>query len=218
MDIAELSRRVENLIRIGTVAEVDHANARIRVTSGGLDTDWLPWFERRAGATRSWDPPTVGEQVMILSPSGEPGAGICLVGIYSAAAPAPSASASLHLMDFPDGAKISYDHASGALEATGIKTALVEASESITAQAGVLVTIDAPDTHVTGNLVVDQMATIKGLLTYQAGLAGSPGSVGSAINGNLTHINGALSSNGIVLHTHTHSGVTSGPSNTGGPQ
>ncbi len=228
MDIAELSRRVESLIRIGTVAEIDHANACIRVESGGLVTDWLPWFEHRAGTTRTWDPPTVGEQVMVLSPSGETGAGICIVGINRSAHPAPSASASLHLTEYPDGAKVSYDHASGALEVTGIQTALVDAADTVTINsgtqvivnaadaikltAGTLVEIDAPLTHVTQQLVVD------GLLTYNAGLAGSPGGAGSHITGELVQTGGQLSSNGVVLDSHVHSGVQTGPSNTGGPQ
>jgi phage baseplate assembly protein V len=203
MDIAELSRRLENLIRIGTVAEVDHANALVRVDTGGLRTAWLPWFEHRAGNTRSWDPFTVGEQVMILSPSGEPAAGIVLAGIYQTAHGAPSASASEHVTDFPDGARVSYDHASGALAATGIKTAVIEASSSVTA--------DTPHTHITGVLEVD------GLLIYHDGITGQGGGNGNTISGDFTHTAGNLSSNGIVLHTHYHTGVQPGAGNTAGP-
>ena len=111
MDIAALSRLVENLIRIGTISAVDHAAARCRVASGELESEWLPWLEQRAGDTRTWEPPTVGEQVILLSPSGEPAGGIVLTGIFRSAHPAPSGSASAHLIDYPDGARVSYDHA-----------------------------------------------------------------------------------------------------------
>ncbi|WMR36092.1 phage baseplate assembly protein V, partial [Metapseudomonas otitidis] len=43
-DFATLARLLENLIRLGTIAEVDHAAARVRVQSGQLLTGWLPWL------------------------------------------------------------------------------------------------------------------------------------------------------------------------------
>lgn len=203
MDNVELSRRLENLIRIGTIAEIDHASARCRIESGRLLTDWLPWFAHRAGNTRTWTPPTIGEQVMIFSPSGEPASGIVLTGIYREAHPAPSASPAKHVMDFPDGARITYDHDTGALTVTGIQTATI--------QAAVAVTLDTPLTHCTGKLTVDD------LLTYGNGLAGTGGDNNNVITGRFTHVGDQLSSNGIVLHTHVHTGVQSGGSTTGGP-
>lgn len=203
MDIAELSRKVENLIRLGTVAQIDHATRRVRVATGEITTQWLKWQAGRAGATRTWDPPTVGEQVMILSPSGELANGIVIPSIYSTAHDAPSSSASLHEVVYPDGAVISYDHSSGALVASGIQTARI--------QAGVSVTLDTPLTHCTGKLTVDD------LLTYGNGLAGTGGANANNITGNLTHTSGNLSSNGKVLHTHTHTGVQPGSGNTGMP-
>ena len=188
MDIAELSRRLENLIRIGTIAEVDHANALCRVESGGLLTDWLPWLAQRAGGTRTWSPPTVSEQVMIFSPSGEPGGGIVLTGIYRDTHPAPSAIATEHVMEFPDGARIVYDHAIGDLTVSGIQTATIQAAQ--------LVTIDCPATHITGTLEVDQ------LITSHAGV---------------TNDGGVIQSDGIVLDSHRHGGVQPGNGNTGGP-
>ncbi|TXG76831.1 MAG: phage baseplate assembly protein V [Rhodocyclaceae bacterium] len=74
-----------------------------------------------------------------------------------------------------------------------------------------LVTVDAPQTHFTGKVTVDD------LLTYSNGLAGTGGSNANTITGNLTHTGGSLSSNGKVLHTHTHGGVQAGGSSTAGP-
>jgi phage baseplate assembly protein V len=205
----DLARRLESLIRLGTIAEVDLSASRCRIASGGLTTDWLPWLTLRAGTTRTWDPPTVGEQVVVLSPSGEPSAGVVLFGLYSDSIPAPSASADEDLRLYPDGARIRYNHATGALEATGVKTALVQASESCT--------LDTPLTTITGDLVVQGKATIHGLLTYLAGLAGFGGGAGNTIQGPLTQFGGALSSEGVSLSAHTHSGVQAGSSRTGGP-
>lgn len=207
---AELNRRIENLIRIGTIAEVDHATHRVRVDSGELLTDWLKWRTGRAGATRTWSPPTIGEQVMILSPSGELGNGIVLPSIFSDAHDSPSSSESEHVMEFPDGARLSYDHASGALIASGIQTATI--------QAAVSVTLDTPLTHCTHDLHVDGTATIDDLLTYGNGIAGTGGDNENVISGNFVQTGGELSSNGIVLDSHTHTGVIAGGDSTGGPQ
>lgn len=196
-------RRLDNLVRLGRIAAVDHDAARCRVQTGGNLTGWLPWLAQRAGTTRTWCPPTVGEQVIILSPSGEPAGGIVLTGLYSELVEAPSTDSVEHVTDYPDGARITYNHATGHLHASGVNTA--------TLQAAVKVTLDCPHTHCTGKLTVDD------LLTYGNGIAGNGGSNGNTISGNLTHTAGNLSSNGIVLHSHTHTGVQSGGSNTGAP-
>jgi phage baseplate assembly protein V len=113
--IAELARRLDSLILPGTVAEVDHDNARCRVQAGELLTAWLPWFARRAGSARDWDAPSVGEQCIVLCPTGEPSAGFVLVGLYSDTYAAPANSATLWRRVFFDGAVIEYDHATHAL-------------------------------------------------------------------------------------------------------
>ena len=63
----EILRRLENLVRLGTIAEVRHAKpARVRVKTGKVTTAWRPWFALRAGEDREWDPPTVGEPVILF--------------------------------------------------------------------------------------------------------------------------------------------------------
>lgn len=123
-DIAALSRLIENLIRLGTVAGVDHGSlpdkrpARVRVQSGDLLTGWLPWTALRAGTTRDWDPPTVGEQVLVLSPSGQTAQGIAITGLFSALIPANGDRAGLHRRTYPDGAVVEYDSVAHQLLAT----------------------------------------------------------------------------------------------------
>ncbi|MES1265215.1 MAG: phage baseplate assembly protein V, partial [Variovorax sp.] len=48
LSTVELQRLIENLVRVGTVSEVDHAARLCRVRSGNLETNWLQWFTRRA--------------------------------------------------------------------------------------------------------------------------------------------------------------------------
>lgn len=203
MDLVELSRRLANLIRLGTIHSVDHAARVCRVQTGALTTQWMPWIERRAGETTTWDPPTVGEQCVVLSPSGAE-AGVVFLGLPSDQIAPPSHAPVAHVIKFPDGAVFSYDHDASHLEISGIKTATIVASESITN--------NTPLTHMTGQCVVD------GLFTYNNGLAGHPGEHGSYVTGGFHNVGGEVSSNGIVLDTHVHGDVEPGPGTTGGPQ
>jgi len=220
---AEHSRILESLIRIGTVAEVDHDNALCRVQSGELLTDWLQWPAPRAGNVRVWNPPSIGEQGILFSQSGEVGAGVLLPGLFSDAFPPPSNDPNVTCIAFPDGALVSYNHASGALSATGIKTALIQASDHVT--------VDCPETTTTGNLTVGGNLSVKGdstfkgkadvlgAFSYAAGMSGTGGTSGGAttITGPITQSGGAITSNGVVLHSHTHNRVQRGNDSTGGP-
>src|SRR5690606_29354382 len=83
-------------------------------------------------------------------------------------------------------------------------TAEINASESVT--------IDTPQTTVTGDMLV------QGVFTYVSGMVGS-GSTGGAtasITGNVVVSDDVVAS-GISLVNHTHGGVQSGSSNTDVP-
>ncbi|MFU3873518.1 phage baseplate assembly protein V [Pseudomonas aeruginosa] len=111
--LADIRRRLDNLIRSGTIAAVDLEKHRCRVKTGGLTTGWLPWFTRRAGSTNEWDPPSVGEQCTVFSPSGEITQGLVLVGLYSDANAPQSASETIHRIDWANGDYVEHDAASG---------------------------------------------------------------------------------------------------------
>lgn len=86
----ELGRKLENLIRRGTVHAVRGKPAGVRVQSGDNITDWLPWLTVRAGGVdggRMWDAPVVGEQVVVLSQGGDLAQGVVLLGLASDAMP-----------------------------------------------------------------------------------------------------------------------------------
>lgn len=176
---AELLRLIHNLIRLGTIAEVDHASARCRVQTGELITARLPWIETRSGTTRTWNPPTLGEQVVVFSPGGDPTAAVVLTGLYRTQYPAPSDSADLWHAVMPDGAVIEYDHAASHLQAT------LPGSATIDAQGDVTVTTPAALT-----------ATAEGGATINAD---------TVINGTLAVNGSSLTHNGTdVGDTHRH--------------
>lgn len=93
--IAELNRRQANMMRSGKVLEVDAANQRVKVDIGDegnpMPSPWIRWSER-AGARKTWNPPSVGELMTVISPSGEISAkSLAIHGGFTDDNPAPSA-------------------------------------------------------------------------------------------------------------------------------
>ncbi|GKX48549.1 phage baseplate assembly protein V [Pectobacterium carotovorum] len=199
--LTEIQRLLRNMIRVGVVTHVNTADALCRVQTGEMTTGWLNWLTRRAGRSRDWWAPSIGEQVLILSIGGELDTAFVLPGIYSDANPAPSASADAYHVSFPDGAVIEYEPATGALTVSGIKTATLTASESLTAtvplvtvRASTRITLDTPEVVCTNKLITGTLEVKQG----------------GTMSGNIEHSGGSLSSNGKVLHTHKHPGDSGG--------
>lgn len=207
--IQELARAIRNLIRSGVVTEVDTVQGLCRVQSGGIQTTWLNWLTTRAGRSRTWWAPSVGEQVLLLAIGGELDTAFVLPGIFSDDNPAPSASADALHVAFPDGAVIEYEPETGALTVSGIKTADVTASESITAtvpvvlvKASTSITLDTPEVICTNKLTTATLEVQKG----------------GKMTGNIEHSGGKLTSNGVQVDDHGHGNVQSGGSWTKGIQ
>lgn len=197
----ELARQLRNLIRVGVVAETNASKGQCRVQTGGMQTTWLNWLTCRAGRSRVWWAPSVGEQVLILAIGGELDTAFVLPGIFSDDHPAPSASPDALHVAFPDGAVIEYEPENGALTVSGIKTADVTASESITAtvplvlvKAETRITLDTPEVVCTNKLTTGTLEVKKG----------------GTMSGNIEHTGGEFTSNGVQVDDHDHGGVEPG--------
>ena len=186
MDIAELIRLLENVVRTGTVTEIDEGKWRVRVQSGELETTWLRWNAQRAGAFKVWVPPTIGEQVWFLCLGGNTDVAFIGGSLYSADNPAPGASRNEMVVTAPDGAKFRYDAEVGALQVKGIKSAVVEAS--------VKITLDTPEVECTNLLTTKNLNVTKG----------------GEMHGDITHTGGAFTSTGVQVDDHNHGEVERG--------
>jgi phage baseplate assembly protein V len=224
MDANETRRLIVNLIRKGSVIDVDLTSnpPTCRVSVGdpddadnpGLTTNWIPFLALRAGTTREWSPLTKGERVLLLCPMGDPAQGVAVAGLNADDTPPPSNSPDKHLRRYPDGAEIEYDHAAHALKATltAGATVLIVAPGAVnvqTKQANVkadMITLDG-DTTVTKSL------TVKGPLAFESGMTGEAGEGGGTvmkINGD-ADFTGEVKSKGVSLPHHDH--VGNGPGN-----
>lgn len=186
--LAELARLIENLVRFGTIAEVQHKPPRVRVRTGELLTTWLPWLALRTGADREWDPPTVNEQVILLSPSGQLANGVAITGLFSDLIPANGDRPSLHRRTYADGAVIEYDS-----EAHHLNAALPSGG--------------------TTELISDGGIRIVGDIVHQGDYTqkGNQNVTGTVI------VSEDVVAQEISLVNHLHGGVMSGPGKTGVP-
>ncbi len=198
---------LRNMIRTGIIVETDLDTGRCRVQTGGIYTDWLPWLTQRAGRSRTWWAPSIGEQVLLLAVGGELDTAFVLPGIFSDDHPAPSASADAWHVVFPDGAVMEYEPKNSALTVSGIKTADVTASGSLTAtvpevliRASTRITLDTPEVICTNKLTTATLEVRQG----------------GKLQGNIDHTSGAFTSNGVQVDNHNHGSVQSGGSWTKG--
>lgn len=159
--LSQLARKLNNLVRWGIVRQVDLTAARVKVEyardeqEGPVLTGWVPWLPDAAGAVRSWRPPSLGEQVMLLSPDGDLAQSVALGSLYQDDYRAPSSNPDLHRIQYSDGAVVEYDRSEHKLTATLPAGGKAE----ITAPGGLTVT---GDVKIEGDLRVEGDETVTG--------------------------------------------------------
>lgn len=88
--LSEQQRRLHNIATIGTVFDVNPDDQTMRLDVGDNQTDWLPIPALAAGQVRVWRCPSVGEQFLLVSPSGELANAIPVLSLYSNQHSSPS--------------------------------------------------------------------------------------------------------------------------------
>lgn len=109
--IAEQERQGMSLIRAGIVVEADYAAGRVVVESGGLRTPMRPWLEDRAHGSKTWSPPEIGEQVLLLCPHGDTAQAYVIGAVYGGANQPAENRGDVWAVRHADGAQDRYDRA-----------------------------------------------------------------------------------------------------------
>jgi len=151
--LADIERRLLSAVRVATITAVDAGNARARVTFGGeTQSAWLAFTAGRAGGARVWAPPVVGEQVVVVCPSGDTAQGVILGSIPSDAFPAPSSDGGAYQISLPGGVVIAV--AGGAVNITAPGGVTINGA-SLTHNG-----VNVGDTHVHGGVVPGPATTL----------------------------------------------------------
>ena len=150
-EIEDLRRRAENHNRIGTVAEVDAANSRVKISHGDNTSPWIKFMQSSAGGVRETRVPAVGEQSLLVNYGGGDGSAhaVALCGLASDAFPPVSDRPELHRRVYKDGTEQSYDDASHTLDWKNGPTTIKADQSSIELMCGdVGFVIDAGGFHL----------------------------------------------------------------------
>lgn len=156
--VRDLQRRMANMIRRGRVHSVDFEQSPPRVKveyEKGAVTGWLPWISGRESNKHrtDWEPLAIGEQVIILSESGELSAGVVLPSLPDATSPVPSTSPDEHVSRYEDGTTFTYNRKTHTLSidvqgdanlhTTGNVTAHIEGTADVTVAKATTVKTEA---------------------------------------------------------------------------
>ncbi|MCL8261759.1 phage baseplate assembly protein V [Acinetobacter baumannii] len=199
---ADINRRLENLIRFGTIKTVNPSKP-IPLVSVDLDdivTPEIRFFNARSGDDSTWDPPSLDEEVMVISPCGEIGpTSVVFYGLYNNEHPAPSDDLNKKIRVFADGCVIAYDisaHQLSAILPSGGK-AIVTADGGITVNG---------DTTINGNLQVNGSTAMTGNNT----IGGSQLVQGSSHSTGAFSTEADVKAGSISLKEHKHPGDSGG--------
>ena len=205
---ADANRRLENIVRFGTVKTINPSKPipRVIVNLGDIETPEIRCLNIRSGDDSNWDMPSENEECVVISPCGDIGpTSFVLYGFYNDDHPAPSDDLNKKIRMFADGCVIAYDvsahHLSAVLPSGG--TAVLTADGGVTVNG---------DTTINGNLQVNGSTAMTGNNT----VGGSQLVQGSSHSSGTFSSDGDVTASGISLTGHTHPGDSGGT--TGGPQ
>ena len=205
---ADANRRLENIVRFGTIKTINPSKPipRVIVNLGDIETPEIRCLNIRSGDDATWDMPSINEECVVISPCGDIGpTSFVLYGFYNDDHPAPSDDLNKKIRMFADGCVIAYDvaahHLSAVLPSGG--TAVLTADGGVTVNG---------DTTINGNLQVNGSTAMTGNNT----VGGSQLVQGSSHSSGTFSSDGDVIASGISLTGHTHPGDSGGT--TGGPQ
>lgn len=102
--LSDLERRLAQSMRHGTVHEVNAAEGWVRLNIGDGDDGPLlsakvP-YSQVAGGLKLHSPPTVGQQMTLLAPGGDPAQAVAMPLTWSESNASPSAAGNEHVLTF----------------------------------------------------------------------------------------------------------------------
>ncbi|MBW1584577.1 phage baseplate assembly protein V [Escherichia coli] len=201
-EVAELRRRVADMVRRGVVDEVIPGSpVMVRVDIRDVLSPPLPWIQVQSGRyMQVSNYPAPGDAVTVISEAGDLRNGRVYPGANIDAIPVPEGSEYEHVILFDTGTEIRYDRQANALSIT-----LAEGgSYKITGRG----TLDGP-VEITDTLTVQGKATMNAEVVVKADLM---------VGGEVSDYHGTMSQIRIVYNGHNHRGDSGGSTGQPGQQ
>lgn len=178
---------VQSLIKIGEVSSIDPAKCTARVVFDDEDSIVsydLPVLQRNTIKNHDFAMPDIGEDAIVLFFGEGQEDGVIIGSIYAGEVTPPESTENRRTVVFDDDTRVCYDRQEHKLTVTieGTEIVFNRQDGSITVPNAVTIncttatvnasssmTINSPDTHVTGTLTVDKKISGKGGLAVSGG-------------------------------------------------
>lgn len=212
---ADNNRRLENIVRFGTIKTINPSKPipRVIVNLGDIETPEIRCLNVRSGSDITFDMPSIGEECVVISPCGEIGeTSFVMYGFYNDKNPSPSDDLNQKIRMFADGCVISYDisahHLSAILPGGG--TAVLTATGGVTVNG---------NTTINGDLTLNGNQTTNGstVITENHTVLGSQLVQGSSHSTGHFSTEDDVTAGDISLKNHRTDKVQPGNGQSGGP-
>ncbi|WP_145561211.1 phage baseplate assembly protein V [Yersinia mollaretii] len=198
----DVERILSQLVRVGMVTAVDARAVTARVIFDDQDevvSHNLSVVVKNTAPNADYWMPDINEQVLCLFLPVGIEQGWVLGSFYDETTSPPASSGDSRTVRFGDGTTVSYDRKSKRLIVDAAGDVNLTATGNVVIKSTQTISIDAPDTVITGNTL------IKGKLTFMNGVSGRGGEKNTmAITGSLAVTGGDVIVDGISTKSHHH--------------
>ncbi len=146
--LSDLARRLENVVKIGVIQEVNLIDRTLRVQLGDVVTNWLPMPGEVTQNYVRWRPLKTGTQVVVFCESGDFNNAVIGQILYTESTLVPSNSPTEDVIEFSDGALLRYDTSKSELTAALPVDAKIDVSAP---QGDIKVSADQGDIKVSAD-------------------------------------------------------------------
>ncbi|UZE02156.1 phage baseplate assembly protein V [Pseudomonas mediterranea] len=161
---AQHDRMLAGLIIPCRVVGVDLVAGMVRVSDGGEWTSaWVRWHSLAAGKARHWRSPSLNEQGVLISPSGDPAQGTFVPGLYGNAGAQPDNRDHVEVWRFDDGGSLVYDWQASSYSIavpSGTVTIKVGGTEVVVTDGAI--NASAGDITLAGNVLINGPLRVTG--------------------------------------------------------
>lgn len=124
-EVAELKRKLENMIRRTTISSVDESTRTVRVLLGNDESAPLPWPADIGKHYCRWIPLKPGIACIIGCEGGDPANAVILRVMYSNDNAAPGNAPDVEVIEYANGNRIEHDNNSGEIRITATGNVIV---------------------------------------------------------------------------------------------
>lgn len=224
--MSDLLRKIDNIKRIGIVAEVDNSAmppmVRIEIDEGVL-SDWMPYAMPFVGQTAFWCPAKIGVEGIVFSEGGENRICRFFPSFYNQSNAPAGLTDDDFMIFYKNGDTINHNSASNSLTINITDKTIVNANKTeVNAKESV---VNAPKITLNGDTTVTKSLTVQGFTSMNGGFAMNRTNT-RALNNIEGIINIPVRVNALMSYTvdpnimgrkfleHKHKGVMSGGDNT----